>query len=279
MKVLILGGTRYLGLETANLLVDSGHKVTVVSRKKAINGDISYIKCDRKNLIKLKKVIVQTKPDCILDMICFDQNDAIDINKIFSDGSLDLLSHYVMVSTSLIYNYADKNESVFDGVIPNNSDKYTKNKNKAEIELYKNKFFSKITIARLPFVFSFDDYTERFQTFCEMSLSSKPIDLNNKVHISMVSKKDAAKCLSLLLFKKPMGFVDVANDGCMSLSKLAMVIKKSCYAMSNSNFFKNKKIPYQTERSICMRSNKIESLRPLGIAIAEEAKNWIDINE
>ena len=49
--------------------------------------------------------------------------------------------------------------------------------------------------------------------------------------------------------------------------------------MSNSNFFKNKKIPYQTERSICMRSNKIESLRPLGIAIAEEAKNWIDINE
>lgn len=277
MKILILGGTKYLGLETANLLVDSGHKVTVVSRKKVNNHHISYEECDRKNLTKLKKVIVKIKPDFILDMICFDKKDAIDINTLFSDGTLDTISHYLIVSTSLIYNYADSYERVFDGVIPNKTDKYTKNKINAEIELHKNKFFPKITIARLPFIFSFDDYTERFQTFCEMSLSNKSIDFNDKVQISMVSKKDAAKCLSLLLFKKPLGFVDVANDGCMSLLELAMVIKKSCNNVSNSNFFHNEKIPYQTKKSICMRSSKIKSLRPLEIAIAEEAKNWIDV--
>lgn len=279
MKILILGGTKYLGLEIANLLVDSGYKVTVVSRNKTINKDASFIQCDRKDFIKLKKVVEQAKPDYILDMICFDQNDAIDINELFRDGALDQLSHYVMISTSLIYNYTDAYEEVFRGILPGDSDKYTNNKINAEIELSKGNFFSKITIARLPFIFSFDDYTQRFQTFCEISLSDKSKDFDNKVHISMVSKKDAAKSLSSMLLKKPLGFVDVANKGCMSLSELAIVIKKTCSDIPYYNFLNNKVMPYQTEKNICMCSNKIKSLRPLEIAIADEAKIFIDLNK
>ena len=96
MKILILGGTKYLGLETANLLVDSGHKVTVVSRKKVNNHHISYEECDRKNLTKLKKVIVKIKPDFILDMICFDKKDAI------SSSSPDGLSIFTKSQNVLI---------------------------------------------------------------------------------------------------------------------------------------------------------------------------------
>jgi len=101
MKILILGGTSFFGLETANLLQKEGHDVTVFSRRCPAPGlhlDIRQSRGDRTVEADLVRMSVD-RWDAVIDNICYNASDAEKAVRIFS-GRVGL---YVFTSSSAVY--------------------------------------------------------------------------------------------------------------------------------------------------------------------------------
>jgi nucleoside-diphosphate-sugar epimerase len=149
IKVFLIGGTRYIGFRCAWILFEMGYEVITMSRTPINKSKWKHIICDRKNHTDLLCTIYQEKPNLILDMVCFDQDDASGIIDLYQSGQLSSVTHYVMVSTFFVYNYCDYREVAYDGYIESISDVYTKRKVQAESIFYNNQFFNIISIAKV----------------------------------------------------------------------------------------------------------------------------------
>jgi Nucleoside-diphosphate-sugar epimerases len=77
MKILIIGGTRFVGLKTAKIFSNLGHEVTTLSRSNLQQNNVKHLVSDRKNLIQMQEAIIKENPDFILDMVCFDRSDSL----------------------------------------------------------------------------------------------------------------------------------------------------------------------------------------------------------
>jgi nucleoside-diphosphate-sugar epimerase len=72
MKILIIGGTRFIGLEVTKQLVKDGHEVTLFHRSTEHPGltvNVSHIYGNRNEIENFKSGIKKLSPDVVLDMI------------------------------------------------------------------------------------------------------------------------------------------------------------------------------------------------------------------
>lgn len=79
MKVLILGGTRFIGVRVVRRLVERGHDVTVFHRGQTnsqLPSSVSHIFGDRSNLSGFASEFARISPDVVLDMICYNEQEA-----------------------------------------------------------------------------------------------------------------------------------------------------------------------------------------------------------
>lgn len=248
---MILGGTKYVGLELLNYLTD--YDVYIFSRKKISYTNTTSIVAERDDYHSLKEHIKNIKPDVVLDMICYNQKQA----KIMIDilSPLAYVKHYIMVSTFFIYNYSSKFEAFEKLNIETIQDRYTKNKYSSEELIFNSSIFQKTTIVRFPFIFSSDDYSKRFEYLMKQALNEEKVIVDNK-QCSFISKKDAAKSLAILIELVPQQIVDIANKGCISLEKIYSLISK-IYA-KNLIFEPKERDVYQIQKDICLDSSKAE---------------------
>lgn len=279
MKILILGGTRYMGFRCASILFELGNEVITLSRNQIQNkGGWRHLICDRKSYDDLALVIKLEKPDLILDMVCFDKQDAIDIVSIHQLGLLSSLSHYLMVSTFFLYNYFDLRESSFSGAIDSIGDAYTRRKAEAESVLFSSPLFGKCSIVRLPYVFSSNDYSGRFQKFCSLSLSTTITTNGDDYKTSMISMNDAAGSLANILIGSPLGFVDVSNSGCMKLGQIQNIIRGVKGMAPSKPLLEVVQGPYPLSKNLCLNSKKWVVNRSLNDALIGEIALDANIN-
>jgi dTDP-4-dehydrorhamnose reductase len=270
MKILILGGSRYMGYEVARLLALLGNEVVTLTRNKISESKWKHLVCDRKKYDALENIFKIEKPDLVLDMVCFDKQDSLGITRLFNKGLLNSVSHYLMVSTFFVYNYSDSRECKFMGDVESITDGYTKRKIEAELELVSSPLFIKSSIVRLPYVFSKNDYSGRFQKLCALSLANSKTTNNDLFKTSMISMVDASENLANIILGLPLGFVDVSNRGCMSLLDIQNIIR-------NVNGLNNSKAlvdvingPYPLQKNLCLNSLKWVISRSLNDAILSE---------
>ncbi len=79
MKILVIGGTNFIGPPVVRRLSAMGHEVTVFHRGKTtadLPQGVSYIQGDRKNLTDFKSAFEQIAPQVVLDMIPYTEKDA-----------------------------------------------------------------------------------------------------------------------------------------------------------------------------------------------------------
>ncbi|AJI52691.1 NAD(P)H-binding protein [Francisella philomiragia] len=253
MRVLVLGGTKFVGLEFLKNIDKSINEVYVISRRAVDVEGVKSIALERDDSKELENAIISVDPDVILDMICYNQRQANDIINISS--KLRNLNHYIMISTFFIYNYSD----VYEGFeIVNEElirDNYTKNKYLAEKTIYNSSLFEKATIIRPPFIIAYDDYSQRFQFLIE-SIRSNTIVID-EFRNSFISKNEMAKALLKLICEPPLGFLDLANKGCVSLKDIVDIVSH----VLNQEFDKltyGKREVYQLDRSICLDSKHLD---------------------
>lgn len=277
-RILILGGTRYLGKTVVNQIKkDKRFEIATLTRSEEI-ADVKHFVCDRKNSRELKKIFEKFRPNIILDMINFDKKDSQEISDLYDQECLGELHHYIMISSFFIYNHFDykyfSEKKINENFKKAHVDKYTKNKIESELNLYSSKLMDITTILRLPFVFSADDYTNRFQRLCEISLKGNEAISNSRFKYSLLRKDDAAEAIIKIFNSNPFGIIDLSNVGYATNEKLIKTLYEYVTLTKNNHNEVEVSFPYFVNRDICLRSQKMIIDLPIFEAIKNEAKKY-----
>lgn len=106
MKVLIIGGTNFIGPYVVRRLAEYGHEVTVFHRgrtKPDLPDEVDRIKGDRRNLASFTEEFKRHAPDVVLDMIPMNERDARTLVEVFRG----VTQHIVAISSEDVYRAYD----------------------------------------------------------------------------------------------------------------------------------------------------------------------------
>ena len=285
-RILIIGGNRYVGatLRVMLMQIPVTSALATVGRSDQKNATTRHFVCDRKDVKALLRVFSEFEPDVIIDMACFDGTDIEGMIDAFDSGCLPYLNHYIVVSTFFVYNLfkIDKYREAPLGdinIATSTADNYTLRKIELEKRLCNSRLFNISSILRLPFVFSADDYSGRFQEICKISVDSKRNVIDSKYRFSMISKDFAAAGIKFLVTHEPVGFIDYASQGCVSSRDILEIIASTqqCDRSDASDMLALS--PYVVGDNLCSYSNKIPLAEDVVIAIKREAIKFFEIHK
>ena len=189
-NILVLGGTRYLGLEFIKILNDENIKLFVASRNKIPT--LNFINIDRKNQDDLDNLFKNIQFNVVIDFINFSLPDC---EKLLSALKFQIKPpKLILISTTYVYDNPLQiaKDSIFNenGFLPNKHILYGLDRpdlsyshGKRDMESYsvKNYQSEKLVILRFPIILGANDYTQR--TFFYSSLIKKERSINpSNVH-------------------------------------------------------------------------------------------------
>jgi len=187
-KVLVIGGTKYLGLEFIKLLKNDEIQLIVASRKEI---DVKYFfKIDRKSKSDLDKLFSDIEFDVVVDFINYSGIDCkILVNSLKFQKKAPKL---ILIST--VYTYAlpleIKCSSVYDETCFNPLEykayitdrpqiSYAEGKRNMERYALQNYDQHKLVILRFPIILGANDYTKRTHFYPDMIKNGLKINPNN----------------------------------------------------------------------------------------------------
>src|SRR5690348_7921429 len=95
MRILIIGGTNFMGPLVVRSLSELGHEVTVFHRGQTrtdLPGSVKEILGDRRSITENAVELHRLAPEVVLDMIPFTEQDALDIMSIFNGTAHRLIA-------------------------------------------------------------------------------------------------------------------------------------------------------------------------------------------
>ncbi|MGD1944456.1 MAG: NAD-dependent epimerase/dehydratase family protein [Leptolyngbyaceae cyanobacterium] len=122
MRVLVMGGTRFIGVYLTKLLVSQGHEVVLFNRgnKPAPVAGVTTIQGDRKDAAALKEKLSGERFDAIFDNNGRELSDTQPLVELFGDQ----VQHFVYVSSAGVYLKSDEMpHAEGDAVDPNSRHK------------------------------------------------------------------------------------------------------------------------------------------------------------
>src|SRR5690242_16626307 len=87
MRILIIGGTNFMGPHVVRSLVEQGHEVTVFHRGQTradLPRGVNEILGDRRSISEKAAELQRSAPDAVLDMIPYTEQDAKEVMHVFS---------------------------------------------------------------------------------------------------------------------------------------------------------------------------------------------------
>ncbi|MHC5856152.1 NAD-dependent epimerase/dehydratase family protein [Nostoc sp.] len=106
MKILIIGGTNFIGPSVVRQLIAMGHEVSVFHRGKTtanLPPDVQEILGDRSHLLEMKSKFRQLSPEVVVDMIAYNEQDALTLMNTFED----IAQRVVAISSIDVYRAYD----------------------------------------------------------------------------------------------------------------------------------------------------------------------------
>lgn len=222
-KILIFGGTQFVGKALVNNLLIQGHEVTIASRGNfplPFASHIRHLKLDRYDSRTYPKEIFRDW-DVVIDMLGFypEQMDLL------LSAMGNFIQHLVVVSSSAVYSEAgSKKEEDFDPL----TFKVTLNKDfdssvrpdteiysqgKRGVEAIVSQRCQKFTLVRFPKMIGADDLSHRFLNLLLLIKRKHAIpvlDLDKQA--SFLHSRDAARFLTWVIEKEITGAINAAAD-------------------------------------------------------------------
>lgn len=193
MKVLMIGGTQYMGRIAVDKLLARGDSVTVFSRgnsKPYWWNRVEHISGDRNDVDDFKQKLKGKMFDAVIDTQAFKKEDVVSAVETFEGN----VGRYLMVSTGSVYldgkldfyNHCpfredEVNWSSLDYSYPDQEEPYGVGKRHCEKWLQENSKLA-YTIIRVPAVMGWDDPSSRMWWWVQRALDGSPVVVPTEGH-------------------------------------------------------------------------------------------------
>ncbi|MEH2391711.1 MAG: NAD-dependent epimerase/dehydratase family protein [Nostoc sp.] len=196
MRILIMGGTRFIGVYLTQLLVEQGHEVVLFNRGNrpapSLEG-VGQIIGDRTDATQLKAKLSQENFDVIFDNNGRELTDTQPLAEIFQYR----VQHFVYMSSAGVYLKSDQLPHVEGDPV----DPKSRHKGKHETEAYLTQLGLPFTSIRPTYIYGPSNYNELEGWFFDRIVRDRPIPIpGNGLHITQLGHvKDLAKALTQVL--------------------------------------------------------------------------------
>ena len=242
-KILVLGGTRFMGIRLVEALIKQNHFVTIATRgrnKDNFGKNVNRIIYDRLNLSSVKNMLYGKHYDIIIDTSAYSSNS---VNNVLSNISCD---KYIQVSSVAVYpeHKLDLKENMFDPYtsafnFSDNEVNYGIGKRYAEcvaMQLFPQ--YNPI-IVRIPFVVepnNLDNKELNLRLFFYVNhiINNIPMNVTNfDYNCSFVTTFEEADFLSYVAIHDYNGIFNFCSDGYVSVGDIINYIeqKSGCKAI------------------------------------------------
>ncbi len=195
MRILVMGGTRFIGVYLTKVLVAQGHEVVLFNRgnKPAPVEGVTQIHGDRKNPTQLKEKLVKESFDVIFDNNGRELSDTQPLVEIFSGK----IQHFIYVSSAGVYLKSDQMpHREGDAVDPN-----SRHKGKHQTEAYLAESGIPWTSIRPTYIYGPQNYNDLEAWFFDRIVRNRPIFIpGNGCHITQFGHiQDLAKAMAAVI--------------------------------------------------------------------------------
>lgn len=226
MKILVLGGTRFFGIQLVWALLEKGHRVTIATRgltRDPFGPAVERVIVDRTDPSAMKAAFSHRSFHTVCDDLAYCSNDV--------KTALDSLhcSRYVMVSSAAVYSLRPGVcEQSFDPLAPplrwgcRADFDYAEGKSQAERALFGEYPLKQAAAVRFPFVLGPGDYTRRLYFYVEHAVRRLPLYVDApEAQLSFIHQADAGRFLAWLAAESPLtGPVNACCPGTASVADL-----------------------------------------------------------
>jgi UDP-glucose 4-epimerase len=198
MRILIMGGTRFIGVYLTKLLVEQGHDVVLFNRgnKPAPVEGVKQINGDRTDASQLKEKLSQEQFDAIFDNNGRELSDTQPLAEIFKDR----VQHFIYMSSAGVYLKSDQLPHVEGDPV----DPKSRHKGKHETEAYLSQLGLPWTSIRPTYIYGPQNYNDLEAWFFDRIVRDRPIPIpGNGLHITQFGHcKDLAMAMCQVLGKE-----------------------------------------------------------------------------
>jgi nucleoside-diphosphate-sugar epimerase len=223
-RVLVIGGSRFVGARLVRALRDEGTHVTLLNRSgrgaadRIVVGDRSDVACVREGL-------GGEAFDAIFDFAAYQPRDAESACELFAEHA----GPYVLVSSIAVYRLGrDLEEKDFDpsrfAVPAGRPLSYAEGKRAVE-HVFATRAPFRHAAVRFPFILGPDDYSGRLELHVRANAAGRPMFFANPhASMSVVSSEEAARAVLWAARERVEGALNVASTSPVSYSALMAII-------------------------------------------------------
>jgi UDP-glucose 4-epimerase len=256
MRILIMGGTRFIGVYLTKILVEQGHEVVLFNRgnRPAPVEGVKQIKGDRTDPIQLKEKLSQEHFDAIFDNNGRELSDTQPLAEIFKDR----VEHFVYMSSAGVYLKSDQLPHVEGDPV----DPKSRHKGKQETEAYLAQLGLPWTSIRPTYIYGPQNYNDLEAWFFDRIVRDRPIPIpGNGMHITQFGHcKDLSLAMAAVLGNKAavgqiynvsgdryVTFDGLARACAEAVGKSAQAVKLVHYDPKQFDFGKRKAFPLRVQ--------------------------------
>lgn len=269
MRILIMGGTRFIGVYLTKILVAQGHEVVLFNRGNRpipVEG-ITQIQGDRTSPEQLKAKLSQEHFDAIYDNNGRELSDTQPLAEIFHDR----VQHFVYMSSAGVYLRSDQMPHVEGDPV----DPKSRHRGKYETEAYLAQVGLPFTAIRPTYIYGASNYNDLESWFFDRIVRDRPIPIPaNGLHITQMGHvEDLAQAMARVLGnERAIGQVyNVSGDRYVTFDGLAracaVAAGKSAeelaivhYEPKNFDFGKRKAFPLRVQHFFASVNKAITEL-------------------
>lgn len=195
MRILIMGGTRFIGVYLTRILVAQGHEVVLFNRgnKPAPVEGVQQIQGDRTDATQLKDKLAGQSFDAIFDNNGRELSDTQPLAELFHDK----IQHFVYVSSAGVYLKSDQLPHVEGDPV----DPKSRHKGKFETEAYLAEQGLPFTSIRPVYIYGPQNYNDLEAWFFDRLVRDRPIPIpGNGLHLTQLGHvQDLAAAMAAVL--------------------------------------------------------------------------------
>lgn len=256
MRILIMGGTRFIGVYLTKILVEQGHDVVLFNRgnKPAPVENVKQIHGDRTDASQLQDKLSQEHFDAVFDNNGRELSDTQPLAELYKDR----VKHFVYMSSAGVYRKSDQLPHVEGDAV----DPKSRHKGKHETEEFLAQLGVPWTSIRPTYIYGPQNYNDLEAWFFDRIVRNRPVPIpGHGLHITQLGHcQDLARAMAAVLGNETaigqiynvsgdryVTFDGLARACGVAAGKSADELKIVHYDPKNFDFGKRKAFPLRTQ--------------------------------